>query len=81
MFYRNDEDAAIPKELLTKFAELGAFGALVPEQFEGAGLNNVQMARLAEVVGANDLSLAVVMGAHQVYSFIIGFFVSIYVFT
>uniref|UniRef100_A0A0M3IL14 Very long-chain specific acyl-CoA dehydrogenase, mitochondrial n=1 Tax=Ascaris lumbricoides TaxID=6252 RepID=A0A0M3IL14_ASCLU len=62
---KNDEDAAIPKELLTKFAELGAFGALVPEQFEGAGLNNVQMARLAEVVGANDLSLAVVMGAHQ----------------
>uniref|UniRef100_F1L0V7 Very long-chain specific acyl-CoA dehydrogenase, mitochondrial n=1 Tax=Ascaris suum TaxID=6253 RepID=F1L0V7_ASCSU len=62
---KNDEDAAIPKELLMKFSELGAFGALVPEQFEGAGLNNVQMARLAEVVGANDLSLAVVMGAHQ----------------
>uniref|UniRef100_A0A183VBG7 Very long-chain specific acyl-CoA dehydrogenase, mitochondrial n=1 Tax=Toxocara canis TaxID=6265 RepID=A0A183VBG7_TOXCA len=62
---RNDEEAAIPKEVLKQFAELGAFGALVPEEYEGAGLNNTQMARLAEVVGANDLSLGVVMGAHQ----------------
>lgn len=54
-------------DVLSKFAEIGAFGALVPEEYEGAGLSNTQMARLAEVVGASDLSLAVVMGAHQVY--------------
>ncbi|VDN17350.1 unnamed protein product [Gongylonema pulchrum] len=62
---KNDEQETIPKDVLSKLAELGAFGALVPEEFEGAGMNNTQMARLAEVVGASDLSLGVVMGAHQ----------------
>lgn len=57
--------------MLKQFAELGAFGAVVPEEFEGAGMNNTQMARLAEIVGANDLALGVVMGAHQVFIFCI----------
>lgn len=52
--------------MLNQFAELGALGACVPEEFNGAGLNNTQMARLAEMVGANDLGLGVVMAAHQV---------------
>ncbi|KAH7722958.1 Protein ACDH-12 a [Aphelenchoides avenae] len=63
--FENDEKAAIPMEKLKQFAELGAFGAVVPEELEGAGLINTQMARLAEVVGSNDLGLGVVMGAHQ----------------
>lgn len=54
---RNDENASIPKEVLSQFAELGAFGAVVPEEYSGAGLNNTQLARLAEIVGANDLGL------------------------
>ncbi|KAE9547377.1 hypothetical protein FO519_009411 [Halicephalobus sp. NKZ332] len=62
---KNDREANIPMEVLAQFAEIGAFGALVPEEYEGAGMNNTQMARLAEVVGANDLGLGVVMGAHQ----------------
>ncbi|PAV63025.1 hypothetical protein WR25_09069 isoform B [Diploscapter pachys] len=62
---RNDERAEIPREVLSKFGELGAFGALVPPEYEGAGLNNSQMAKLAEIVGAYDLGLGVVMGAHQ----------------
>ena len=36
-----------------------------PPCFSGAGLNNSQMAKLAEIVGAYDLGLGVVMGAHQ----------------
>lgn len=66
--FRNDEKMEIPKEVLEQFAELGAFGALVPPEYEGAGMNNSQMARLAEIVGAHDLGLGVVMGAHQVSS-------------
>ncbi|VDN04613.1 unnamed protein product [Thelazia callipaeda] len=61
----NDENEGIPMENLSKFAEIGAFGLLVPEKYKGAGLSNSQMARLSEVVGGLDLSLAVVMGAHQ----------------
>ncbi|CAD6192164.1 unnamed protein product [Caenorhabditis auriculariae] len=62
---KNDEKAEIPMEVLKQFAELGGFGAVVPPEYEGAGLNNSQMARLAEVVGAHDLGFGVVMGAHQ----------------
>ncbi|KJH49453.1 acyl-CoA dehydrogenase family member 9 [Dictyocaulus viviparus] len=62
---KNDQTMEIPKEVLAQFAELGAFGAVVPTEYEGAGMNNSQMARLAEIVGAHDLSLGVVMGAHQ----------------
>ena len=38
---------------------------MVPEEYEGAGMNNTQMARLAEIVGAHDMGLGVMMGAHQ----------------
>lgn len=44
----------------------GAFGVLVPPEYEGAGFNNSQMARLAELVGSYDLGVGVTMGAHQV---------------
>ena len=63
--FKNDQTAKIPEEVTKQFAELGAFGALVPEEYEGAGMNNTQMARLAELVGGNDLGLGVMMGAHQ----------------
>uniref|UniRef100_A0A7E5A176 Very long-chain specific acyl-CoA dehydrogenase, mitochondrial n=1 Tax=Panagrellus redivivus TaxID=6233 RepID=A0A7E5A176_PANRE len=62
---QNDLTSEIPKEVLKQAAELGAFGALVPEELEGAGMNNTQLARVAEIVGANDLGLGVTMGAHQ----------------
>uniref|UniRef100_A0A0N4ZFX0 Very long-chain specific acyl-CoA dehydrogenase, mitochondrial n=1 Tax=Parastrongyloides trichosuri TaxID=131310 RepID=A0A0N4ZFX0_PARTI len=60
-----DEKADIPMEQLKQFGELGAFGVLVPEEYEGAGMNNTQMGRLAELVGSYDLALGVCMGAHQ----------------
>lgn len=62
---KNDETMDIPMEVLHKFAELGGFGVVVPPEYEGAGMSNSQMARLAEVVGAHDLGFSVVMGAHQ----------------
>ncbi|GMT15214.1 hypothetical protein PFISCL1PPCAC_6511 [Pristionchus fissidentatus] len=62
---KNDENAETPMATLKQFAELGAFGALVPPEYEGAGMNNTQMARLAEIVGSHDLGLGVIMGAHQ----------------
>ena len=62
---RNDEEAKISKDVLRKFGELGALGAAVPHEYGGAELNNVQIARLGEIVGANDLAIGVTMGAHQ----------------
>ena len=40
---KQDEQAKIDKEVLQKFADLGAFGCVVPPEYEGAGLNNTQM--------------------------------------
>jgi len=62
---KNDETAEIPMEQLKKFAQLGGLGAVVPEEYEGAGLTNTQMARLVEAIGGNDLSLGITVGAHQ----------------
>ncbi|CEF67376.1 Acyl-CoA oxidase/dehydrogenase, central domain and Acyl-CoA dehydrogenase/oxidase C-terminal domain and Acyl-CoA dehydrogenase/oxidase, N-terminal and middle domain and Acyl-CoA dehydrogenase/oxidase, N-terminal domain-containing protein [Strongyloides ratti] len=61
----NDAKGEIPRKQLDEFAELGAFGVLVPEEYGGAGMNNTQMGRLAELVGSYDLALGVIMGAHQ----------------
>jgi very long chain acyl-CoA dehydrogenase len=46
-------------------AEQGAFGAQVPLSLGGLGLNNSMSARLGQIVGACDLGVTVVMGAHQ----------------
>uniref|UniRef100_A0A8R1HQA4 Very long-chain specific acyl-CoA dehydrogenase, mitochondrial n=1 Tax=Caenorhabditis japonica TaxID=281687 RepID=A0A8R1HQA4_CAEJA len=62
---KNDETSETPKAVLEKFAELGAFGVLVPPELEGSGFNNTQMAKVAEIVGAYDIGLGVTMGAHQ----------------
>jgi alkylation response protein AidB-like acyl-CoA dehydrogenase len=37
----------------------------VPEEFEGAGLNSTGYARMVEIVGAHDLGLGILLGAHQ----------------
>lgn len=39
----------------------------VPEELGGLGLTNTQYARMVEIVGANDLAVGIVLGAHQVY--------------
>ncbi|PIO71077.1 acyl-CoA dehydrogenase protein [Teladorsagia circumcincta] len=62
---KNDENMQIPMEVLKQFGELGGLGAVVPPEYEGAGMCNVQMAKLAETIGAHDLGFGVVMGAHQ----------------
>jgi len=44
-------------------------GMLNPTHFVcagGIGLNNTQYGRLVEIVGAHDLGLGIVLGAHQV---------------
>jgi alkylation response protein AidB-like acyl-CoA dehydrogenase len=60
--FKNDETASIPMEQLKKFADLGAFGALVPEKYEGGNMNNSQLGRIAEEIGKHDLGLGVVLG-------------------
>ena len=61
----NDELEAIPAATLEAVKAAGGYGAQVPEEFGGAGLNSTQYGRLTEVIGANDLGLGVFLTGHQ----------------
>ena len=45
----NDAIADVPEEVMQGLKDMGAMGILVPEEYEGLGLNNTQYARLSEV--------------------------------
>ncbi|XP_049318501.1 very long-chain specific acyl-CoA dehydrogenase, mitochondrial [Bactrocera dorsalis] len=66
---RNDENSSIDGTVLNKLWELGAFGIQVPEKYGGLGLGNTQYGRLCEILGANDLSVGITLGAHQSIGF------------
>lgn len=71
-FYRTENDAPandrtceIPEAVRKKMAAFGCYGMLVPEEFGGLGLNNVQYARFCEITGYHDLAIGVHLAAHQ----------------
>ncbi|CDW60312.1 very long chain specific acyl coenzyme A dehydrog enase [Trichuris trichiura] len=66
---KNDEMADFDPKVISSLKEMGAFGLQVPTKYGGLGLSNTQYTRLVEVVGANDLSVATMMGAHQSIGF------------
>ena len=61
----NDAMENVPDEVLSQAKEMGLMGALVPPEYGGLGMKNTQYAKLTEVVGATDLGLGIVTGAHQ----------------
>ena len=62
----NDKLETVPDEIMQGLKELGAFGLMVPTEYNGVALNNTQYARLVEIVGSHDLAIGIVLGAHQV---------------
>ncbi|OQV18011.1 Very long-chain specific acyl-CoA dehydrogenase, mitochondrial [Hypsibius exemplaris] len=66
---KNDETSKIPDHVTKGMAELGAFGLMVPQEYNGLGVNNTQYARLAEIVGGHDLAIGIFMGSHQSIGF------------
>lgn len=49
--------------------ELNEISLQVPTELNGVGLSNTQYARLVQIVGANDLGVAITLGAHQSIGF------------
>lgn len=45
---------------------MGSFGAIVPVQYEGAGMNATQSLCLSEIAGQYDLGLSVTLGVHGI---------------
>ncbi|XP_074633021.1 very long-chain specific acyl-CoA dehydrogenase, mitochondrial-like [Acropora palmata] len=66
---KNDTMENLDEETMTGLKEMGAFGLQVPTDLGGLGLTNTQYARLVEIVGAHDLAVGIILGAHQSIGF------------
>ena len=60
-----DRDAAMDPGILSRMAELGFLGMMVPEQYEGLGLDTVTYLVALEEIAAVDASVAVAMSVHN----------------
>ncbi|XP_045199598.2 very long-chain specific acyl-CoA dehydrogenase, mitochondrial-like [Mercenaria mercenaria] len=66
---KNDLLEKVDDDTMEGLKALGAFGLQVPTDLDGLGLTNTQYARLVEIVGAHDLGVGIVLGAHQSIGF------------
>lgn len=60
-----DRDAAMDPAILSRLAALGFLGMMVPEQYEGLGLDTVTYLVALEEIAAVDASVAVAMSVHN----------------
>jgi hypothetical protein len=62
---RWDREAVMDRSILDKLAELGFLGMMVPEQYQGLGLDTVTYLVALEEIAAVDASVAVAMSVHN----------------
>jgi alkylation response protein AidB-like acyl-CoA dehydrogenase len=60
-----DEEEKIPRELITKMAELGFLGIAFPVEYGGAGMGEMGYCIMQEEIGRGCASTATFIGAHQ----------------
>ncbi len=60
-----DRDADYPPHVLEGLARLGAFGMKIPKQYGGLGCDQVEYARVMELLGSWDGNLVALLSAHQ----------------
>src|SRR6266571_2057635 len=60
-----DERHQFPFEIVNKLAPLGLLGVLVPEEFDGAGLDYVSYTLIVEELCRGDASVGITMWAHN----------------
>jgi alkylation response protein AidB-like acyl-CoA dehydrogenase len=60
-----DRDAVMDSSILGKLAELGFLGMMVPEEYQGLGLDTVTYLVALEEIAAVDASVAVAMSVHN----------------
>lgn len=59
-----DQEHYFPRELLPKMGALGLMGAIVPEQYGGAGLSTLAYALIVEELSAACASTGIIVSAH-----------------
>jgi alkylation response protein AidB-like acyl-CoA dehydrogenase len=60
-----DRDACFPHQVRAKLGELGFLGMLIPEQYDGLGLDTTSYLLALEEIAAADASTAVLMSVHN----------------
>jgi len=60
-----DKESRYPAEVVAKLAELGFMGMNVPEQYGGAGLDNLSYALAMEEISRGDASCGVIMSVNN----------------
>lgn len=60
-----DDAAEQPKEYIKKLKELGLFGLIIPEEFEGIGFSNRSYSRVVQQTSRYDGSTSLTIGAHS----------------
>jgi acyl-CoA dehydrogenase family member 9 len=60
-----DEAGAASPEFIQALRELGLFGLIIPEEFEGLGLSSRGYARILQQITLHDGSTALTVGAHS----------------
>ena len=60
-----DRTKQFPRDLIRKMAELGFFGMLIPEEYEGLGLDTTTYLMVLEAIAEADSAAAISMGVHN----------------
>jgi alkylation response protein AidB-like acyl-CoA dehydrogenase len=60
-----DESGEFPSETVAKLGELGILGAMVPEEYGGAGMDTVSYAIAVEEIAKGDGSLGLTVASHN----------------
>ena len=60
-----DRDAVFDRSLVTKLGELGFLGMLIPEEYDGLGVDTLTYLLALEEIAAVDASAAVLMSVHN----------------
>jgi hypothetical protein len=60
-----DETGEYPPDVIEGFRKLGAFGMKIPTAYGGLGLNQVEYAKVMQLLGSYDANITALLSAHQ----------------
>ena len=60
-----DREGEYPPHVLSGLAKLGAFGMKIPTEYGGLGFDQVEYARVMELLGTYDANIVALLSAHQ----------------
>ncbi len=60
-----DTTGEYPEEMVDGLRKLGAFGMKIPKEYGGLGFNQIEYAKVMELLGTRDGNVAALLSAHQ----------------